>query len=124
MKKSKAFTLVEVVIATTITVVVATSIFVLFTKSTILNIETKQKQIASRIGQSRIEQLRNMPFADMTNASEPNFTISDLPNGNRITRILNSYGTDIKQAEVEVDWTGKQGPMSVILDTLIYNQED
>jgi len=123
MKKSKAFTLVEVVIATTVTVVVVTSIFFLFTKSTILNIETKQKQIASRIGQSRIEELRNMSFADMTNASE-NVTISDLPNGHRITRIQASYGADIKQAEVEVDWTGKQGPMSVILDTLIYNQED
>jgi prepilin-type N-terminal cleavage/methylation domain-containing protein len=120
INKPKAFTLIEVLVATAITAVIATSVAFLFLQSTVLNREVKEKQTASRICQSRIEELRNMSFSEMTYQSE-DILISKLPNGHRVTRIKESYGADIKEVVVEVTWTGRVGTKNVKLNTLIYN---
>jgi type II secretion system protein I len=120
--KNQGFSLIEVIVATAITAIIATSLIFLFTQSISTNRETKEKQIASQITQSRIEELRNMPFSEMVNASE-DISISDLPSGRRITKIKNPYlSNDIKEAEVEITWTSGPQTKSIKINTLIYNE--
>ena len=86
----KAFTLIEIIVATAITAIIAISIISLFLQSTVLNTEIKKQQAASKIGQNHIEELRNMHFSEMINQSE-DISIPELPNGRRITTIKPSY---------------------------------
>ena len=110
----------EVIVAVAITAIITTTVVFLFTQGVISNRDTKDRQTASQVAENRLEELRNMPFSEMINQSEDIVT-PELLNGHRITRIKTSYGTDIKEVEVEVTWTGKEGLKSAKINTLIYN---
>lgn len=118
----KGFTLVEVLVATFIAALVIVGVTALFLNSVILNSEAKYNSIASEVAQDRIEALRNMTFTDVsdpTKSTETNTPVNNLPNGQRTTTLENSYGADIKKLTVTVNWTGRKGPRSISLTTLV-----
>lgn len=117
---SKGYTLVEVLMSLAIIAI----FFVLFqaaATTVVLNRNVKHQDLALRIAQSQIENLRSLGYSALP-ASGP-FTdaqTATLPGG-QAQMAISQYNEKIKQAVVDVSWQepGAQNRHSVSLTTLI-----
>ena len=114
------FILLEVVISLAIIAV----FFILFqvaATTAILNRDVKHQDLALRIAQSQIENLRSLGYAALpTSSSFTDAQLSLLPNGQASTTI-SQYNDKTKQAIVTVSWqeSGSKNSHNVSLSTLI-----
>ncbi|MEK7131652.1 MAG: hypothetical protein AAB797_02885 [Patescibacteria group bacterium] len=112
--------LIEVVISLGIIAI----FFILFQAAAItaiLNRDVKHKDLALRIAQSQIENLRSLGYAVLpTSSSFSDAQLSSLPNGQASTTI-SQYNNKTKQAVVTVSWqeSGAKNSHNVSLSTLI-----
>lgn len=87
----------------------------------ILNRDVKNKDLALRIAQSQIENLRSLGYAALpTSTSFTDAQLSSLPNGQALMAI-SQYNDETKQAVVTVSWQepGAKSSHNVSLSTLI-----
>lgn len=128
-KKSSGFTLIEAIVATTLTVTIALSVLSLFINSIVVNTETKKRQIALKSAEGKIEEYRTKSFTDIVSAQpdpETNpaetFSVSLIPSGNGNVYIYDyaEAPDDLKELKVNVSWSGKGGQMqSIDLTTIV-----
>jgi len=98
--------------------------FILFqvaATTAILNRDVKHQDLALRVAQSQIENLRSLGYAALpTSSSFTDAQLSLLPDGQAVM-VISEYNDKIKQAVVTVSWqeSGSKNSHNVSLSTLI-----
>ena len=113
-KRKNGFTLIEVIVATTLIATLAVGILPLFINSIIVNAEVKKKQMALKFAENKAEAYRIKEYTEIVDLqpypeSDPAeiFYISLLPDGNGKVYITDYDGNpDIKEIRVNINWRG------------------
>lgn len=126
-EESAGFTLVEVIVATTLIVAIAVGILPLFINSIAVNAEVKRKQIALKFAETKIEEYRTKSFGEILVAqpdpeTDPaeTFSVPPLTSSKGEVFIYNyDLNDEIKEIKVEVTWQGRRGETNLDMSTLI-----
>jgi len=111
----KAFTLLEVMIATIVLTIGVIAITWAFSAGLYATTDVEDVDLALNIAQAKMEDIKNTAFdslADSGPAADPNF--SDFS-----TTVNVAEGDDPMQIDVTVSWNAKGGTASVVLTTLM-----
>ncbi|PIP30647.1 hypothetical protein COZ22_03635 [bacterium (Candidatus Howlettbacteria) CG_4_10_14_3_um_filter_37_10] len=126
--KSKGMTLIEVLIALTITCLLALSVLPLYSKATYINRLSNKKNIATNAALSKIEELRGTDFDDLDSFDDSNFAVSEI-NGTGTIYVsnkdwngdltINDEERDLKNIKITVSWSDEGISKIISIPTLI-----
>ncbi|OIP25487.1 hypothetical protein AUK11_00225 [bacterium CG2_30_37_16] len=126
--KSKGMTLIEVLIALTITCLLALSVLPLYSKATYINKLSNKKNIATNAALSKIEELRGTDFDDLDSFDDSNFAVSEI-NGTGTIYVsnkdwngdltINDEERDLKNIKITVSWSDEGISKIISIPTLI-----
>lgn len=114
MVKKSGFTLLEVLIATTILVVGVMAITWAFSTGIFASADIENVDLALNIAQAKMEEIKNTAFADLADSgptADPNFS-------NFEVTVDVAEGRDPMQVDVTVVWETKGGETGITLTTL------
>lgn len=112
----KGFTLLDVMQATLLSTMALVGISSLLMATVQTNLRGRDITAAATLGQAKIEELRTLAFAGLTNGSDT-VTDGEIP-FTRTWTITAGPTTDTRAVRVVVGWNG-QGDNSVDLETII-----
>lgn len=121
-------TLVEILVALSITVVSVLALYAVFTSSMRINLHTKYKATAYHIASQEMEIIRSTAFSSLSNQNKGPFigTVSGLeklPSPTTELTIENYQGdSNIKKVTVDVSWQQETTSKKVNLVTLVSRQ--
>lgn len=115
IRDERGFTLIEVVMATSILVVALIPILLMFNTGVKATNKANYHSVALSLAQERVEQLRDSNYNDITSATDAAITI-DLATFNR-TLTVTEPESNLKQIIVTVSWTDLDQSQSVSLTT-------
>ena len=121
LKRAQGFSLIEVPIVL-LMIVIMLVMYHASTNTLLLNKDAHYKEIAHRIGNSEMENLRNLGYSNLPAAgSFTHPSLSSLPGGQG-TVTFSDFNPKIKQATVTVSWTdpSAKSARSMVFTTLIY----
>ncbi|MCF7916204.1 MAG: prepilin-type N-terminal cleavage/methylation domain-containing protein [Candidatus Omnitrophica bacterium] len=100
-RRSKTFTLIELMVAISILVLLATGLITAYTSCVLLNLSNNNLTKAANDAQRVLEDLTAVPYADIDTYILPGF--NNLPNENVTVNITEISSK--KEVIVEVSWT-------------------
>ena len=121
----KGLTLVEILVAVSITAIVLLGLYGVLTYGMTINLKTKNKAVAYHIASQEMEILRDISFPTLTNQTNGPFlgTVEDLdklPSSEGKLTITDYQGnTNIKEVTIRVLWKERGSQKEVKLVTLI-----
>ena len=105
-KKSKGFSLIEVLVAMTVLGVISMTLIGVLVHGYSLLSRTKQVTLATQICQEQVEIIRNKPFDTILTLGTTftNDKLASLLNGQGTQAVESSVGSDIRKLTVSVSW--------------------
>jgi len=115
MFKKNGFTLLEILITIIVLTLGTIALIQAFSTGLLASTDVENVDLALNIGQARMEELRNTPFADLVDSGPT----ADATFSNFDVTINVAEDTNPMQADVTVVWNAKGGQASVVLTTLV-----
>ncbi len=116
-RRSRGFTLLEVLVSLSLFGLVASGIGALAAQTMVRTIENRHSTAAALLAQQELERLRGLEYADVaplsatTTMGGRSFTVVD-------TVLNNNPAANMKKITVTVTWRGPEGPRSYAISTI------
>lgn len=118
MLTKNGVTLIELIVAFTLLTVGSTTLIHMMTVGMFADSNLEQSIIAMNLANERMEEIKNTAFASISSGTETGSSIGFSVFDNRVVTVTNT-ASDLKDVEVEMQWTQKGGQQSVAVETYI-----
>ncbi|MCF7894708.1 MAG: type II secretion system GspH family protein [Candidatus Omnitrophica bacterium] len=119
VKKNRAFTLIELMVAISILALLATGLLTAYTSCVLLNLSNINFTKAANNAQSVLEELASAPYSDIVTQTYPAF--GNLQNETVTVDVTTT--TNKKEVVVEVNWAERGRDNNFKLFTVFYEDE-